>query len=381
MPRIILHTGTPKTGSTSFQRTLRANRGLLRERGLVVVPTGSARDLGELKLAACLFGQRGADAEATRAAFWEIVAAETGRDIILSAESIAAVMQADGGAALAEMVERGRRTGHSVEFVTCLRHLPAHFGSQYSQIAKTFHAQRSFEGYVRHHIAPPHYLRLQAEQLLRTGLSTTFIPFNAETRRMGVERAILTALGHDPEGLKRIPPANERVGICQIAVSLSLTARLRATHDISLEHVRAMRLLVEEACAKAVPDDPRYSPLTPALAAEIEAAFLPEADAFARDVWGRPWREVFAEDLGCTKPTSTIDETPEPERFRAAARAVLAEVLPGAEAVLAEAPSGSWRSGQILRRLGGLAHLDGLGLPAPAASAGSPRGEPMRKQG
>jgi len=44
--------------------------------------------------------------------------------------------------------------------------------------------------------------------------------------------------------------------------------------------------------------DTGYCGLTTALALQIEKEWQHDNDAFAREVWGRPWAEIFAVDIG-----------------------------------------------------------------------------------
>jgi hypothetical protein len=44
--------------------------------------------------------------------------------------------------------------------------------------------------------------------------------------------------------------------------------------------------------------DAGYCGLTTALARQIEAEMRPDNYAFAQRVWGRPWAEIFAADIG-----------------------------------------------------------------------------------
>lgn len=368
MPRLIIHAGTPKTGSTSFQRFLWHNEKALRRRGLARAPTFAPKGLGHLKLGACLLGSSQiADADEVREGFWAALAAEPEMDVILSDELFATRLSqkdAAGAERLAQIADRARRTGHEVEFVACLRHFPAFLESDYAQQAKSFTAKLAFEDEMRRAARRPAYLARQAESLRRTGLRTTFIPVNAETRRRGVERAIVEALGHGWDGLDAPPLANERIGIVRTALSLALTERLLAGRPITLDQARALRQVVRAECMAQGGDDPQYRPMTPEIARRIEQTHMPQAEAFAQDVWGTSWAEVFARDLGCPRPTSTITVNADPERYLRIASELFRAALPKAVAMLDAEVDRTWRGWRVVAGRERLRGQDILDRPA-----------------
>ena len=339
MPRLILHTGTPKTGSTALQLFLRTNHEAFKARGVALFDLSLTPQGGHQPLLWALFnGGDHPSAIEQREALPGAIEAAGGRDLIVSGEGFATANLGVGGAAA---FERFRATfaaaGYEAEtltFVGDYRHVVA---SSYAQRAKTLQATRSFDDEVRAMGPGGAYVARHVEPIRALGVRSHFLPFDAGLRARGIERAFLDWLGQDDAGLAFPERVNERPGVVRVAAALALAERHLRHREIVVAQAARCGDAVERACAAIVPDDPPYRPLTFTLARWLDRHNRPGADVFAREVWGPDWGETFDATL---PPTSTIDTVADPERRAAQA----AEVIAAAEGeVLRHIADGSLR--------------------------------------
>ena len=324
MPRLILHTGTPKTGSTALQRFLVTNHEALKARGVALFDLSLTPQGGHQPLLWALFnGGDHPSAVEQREALPSALRAAEGRDLIVSGEGFATT---NLGRAPEGTFERFRAAfaaeGYEVETLTVVadyRHIAA---SSYAQRAKMFHAARAFAAEIQATTPAQAYVTRHVEPVRALGVRSTFLPFDAALRERGIERAVLDWLGQDGAGLAFPERTNERPGAVQVAAALALAERHLRHKEIVLAQAARCGNAVEAAAREIVPDDPPYRPLTLTLSRWLDRQNRPSADAFARAAWGREWADVFG-DGGVGRP-STIDTVPDPERRAAQAAEVIA---------------------------------------------------------
>ena len=348
MSRLIIHTGSPKTGSTSLQLFLFHNRETLGKTGLLLAPTFGRKNHNEL-CGVLLGGMTSPKAGKIHDRFWDFLAQHRGKDILVSAELLSAQLHGTKSDEMPAFIARAASTGHDVEFVTFLRHFPGSVESGYSQRLKKLNARMSFEDAVAAQCRDRDYLKRQVGRFRTYGRPAVCIPFNAKTRSKGIERSFLEAIGYWSEGLVPGTPLNERVGICRIAACATLIESTLKSHKLNKAKAGALARIVARQSRKRITDDPAYRPLTPELASALEDAYRSEADAFATETWGRSWFEVFAEDVGCPRPTCTIRVNDDPEKYQAAARDIVEAARPLVERELRAETAAHWRDGKIVR--------------------------------
>jgi hypothetical protein len=125
-------------------------------------------------------------------------------------------------------------------------------------------------------------------------------PFTGETVAHGVVPEFLRAIGIDPsQFLDTNVRRNQGAGPFTVSVARDVS-RLMGGPGKQLKWLQAKRCktklaayLEENGLA-----DAGYCGLTTALARQIEGELRPDSDAFAQRVWGRPWAEIFAADVG-----------------------------------------------------------------------------------
>lgn len=363
MTRIIFHTGTPKTGTSSFQRFLAANVQPLTDRGLAPVRAGSGGGGAHQQLVRALLGRMSdAKSELIRSDFWQEVESAPQQDFIVSAESFAGHVRADRAAPqrFQAVVERARQAGHEIHFLVLLRHTPSILESSYSQQAKSFRAQVDFATRVDQACAKPSYFRIHVETLKRFGLPVILLPFNSEIRRHGIERTIVERLGYSFDGLVPAEPANERAGICLVGASLALTQRLLANQGISSPLAKQMARITAEEAAEIMPHDPSYRPMAPEPARAVEEVYAVEADQIAQTHWGRSWEETFDGEIGNQRRAVTLQDNDDPKRYLAAARQIVAAALPRLQDALEQPPARQWSNALVYPPRVRLAGIDFL---------------------
>ena len=125
-------------------------------------------------------------------------------------------------------------------------------------------------------------------------------PFTGKTVAHGVVPEFLEAIGLAPSQFQDSNVRrNEAAGPFTVGVARGVMRLVNGTGK-QLKWLQAMRCktklaayLWEQGLA-----DAGYCGLTTALAQQIETELRPDNDAFAQRVWGRPWAEIFASDIG-----------------------------------------------------------------------------------
>ena len=181
------------------------------------------------------------------------------------------------------------------------RNQPQRINSSYSSAVKTFRRSEPFEsfvqgatqGFVFKHtplieLADAH----NAELIAR--------PFTRKTVARSVVPEFLQAIGLDRSQFRDTNVRrNEAAGPFTVGVARGVMRLVNGTGK-ELKWLQAMRCktklaayLWEQGLA-----DAGYCGLTTTLAQQIETELRPDNDAFAQRVWGRPWAEIFAADIG-----------------------------------------------------------------------------------
>src|SRR5439155_1360736 len=80
--------------------------------------------------------------------------------------------------------------------------------------------------------------------------------------------------------------------------------------------------------------DSGYCGLTTALARQIESEFRPDNDVFAQHIWGKPWAEVFADDILHEFTPNDFDKCPMDESTERQLGHAIREMTPIVEQVL-----------------------------------------------
>ena len=125
-------------------------------------------------------------------------------------------------------------------------------------------------------------------------------PFTRKTVGHGVVPEFLQAIGLDPSQFRETNVRrNEAAGPFTVSVARGVMRSINGTGK-QLKWLQAVRCKTKLAAylEENRLADAGYCGLTTALAQQIEAEMRPDNDAFAQRVWGRPWAEIFAADIG-----------------------------------------------------------------------------------
>jgi hypothetical protein len=146
----------------------------------------------------------------------------------------------------------------------------------------------------------------------------------------------LQVLGLDPSQFRGTNVRrNENTGPFAVSVARSLL-RLIGRTGHQLKWLQAVRCRTKLAAylEESGWADSDYRGLTTALARQIESEFRPDNDVFAQQIWGRPWAEVFAEDILQEFTPNDFEMRPPDESTERQLRHAVREMLPIVEEVL-----------------------------------------------
>ena len=343
----IMHTGHPKTGTTSLQHFLAGNADALRDRGILYPVLNRKEDLSKV-----LPWARYQHGPATKA-----MAMASGRDALNENPAIQDlelqihkdphdVLVISSESLFLETLIRNRsnvpdwfRTrGYAIETVSYVRDQPDRFNSAYSQDAKTLISSETFQDYVMRRLGNDPFDAVTSKQM-SYGLLTnpdlalwgthTFRPFADEVKRSGIEadfimtmRAILDRRGMGDiltEAQSRslvVPPRqNEGDGPVLVEAGRRIAASLLGLFA-DQEIPQFLRTKGFQDLVRAVDDleikSPKYSGLTPRLYKMIRRRFQKTNESFSRQIWGRPWDDVFPTRLRRNIVSNDVNDTGDP---------------------------------------------------------------------
>ncbi|HEU0220773.1 MAG TPA: hypothetical protein VFR34_00990 [Paracoccaceae bacterium] len=356
MKLAILHAGQPKTGSSSLQNYLAANDTALRAQGILYPRTD--RENGVTQHGAIMRALAGKSRLRMASDLPVKLAEEIERTphevLLLSAEFLASPLFFRPHPPVWHFF---LRRGYAIETVSYVRDQPDFLNSAYVQLVKTGREGRGFDAFLAARLAetdkgPKHNTDLiayLAPRARRWGRHS-FLPYSGEVRARGVEADFMAALRRvlDQHGLApglteavwsgfTIPArVNESDGPVHVAAGRAIARGLE-------ERFRGRRLFfvtrgVHDAIAEAIAAlglrESRYSALTPERYRLLRVAHRKVNNRFARDVWGRPWAELFPSRPRTELQSNDIDDTRDPEQLELLA-AVLARAQPVIEAQVA----------------------------------------------
>jgi hypothetical protein len=294
-----IHVGPHKTGTSSIQWFLSENRAELLEHGYFV-PESGANHGAQHALARKLCGQELRNHQQSEAAnFARALDATPSEAVIVSAEALEGLLRNRDYAKA--FFTRIRELNLEPKLVLFPRNQSQQINSLYSSVVRRFRRSEPFEAFVQEvtqrsdfrwspliELADAHDAELIAQ------------PFTGKTITHGVVPEFLQVIGLDPSQFRDTNiRRNEGAGPFTVSVARSVLRLIGGTGN-KLKWLQAVRCrtklaayLEENSLA-----DAGYCGLTTALARQIESELRPDNDVFAQCVWGRPWAEIFAVDIG-----------------------------------------------------------------------------------
>lgn len=299
MERIcFLHAGGHKTGTTALQFYLHQNRGALLQAGYLVPKGGMSGRGAHHKLVRSIAGLPVPnDHQDCVRQLKEEVYQTQAPHLIVSSEFIERLLMfPDKTSTLIELLEQ---LGYRVHVVYYVRNQIQLLNSQYAQVSKSYALDLPFERFIHGNIARKSRSFLTILSSLDSlKIDRTIRPYTDSVRKQGIARDFLECieLGGFSTGHKEVR-TNESVGPVSVQA-----ARLSA--DAIPGGVRTLGQLQAAKCSQALRAalkkrrlvEQAYCGLTNDLAERIRHTYEADNEAFANQVWGNSWHDVFAED-------------------------------------------------------------------------------------
>lgn len=320
--------GPHKTGTKSIQFFLQENRAKLLEHGYFVPESGNNHG-GHHTIVRQLCGEEVPHHHRRAAAkFIEALGDTRCEAVIISSEALERLLRnRDYAKAFFKTV---RKVNLEPKLVIFARNQPQLINSRYVEVVKSFRRCEAFEAFVRAEI---HHSTFRYSDLiaLAEGFDAKLIPrpFTRETLDRGVVVDFLQTIGLDPSrfdgtNIRR----NRTAGPFTVSVArdvLRLTASLGRPLTL-LQARRCKRKLTAYLQERGLADT-GYCGLSSGLARHIEKEWQEPNDVFAQQIWRRPWKEVFAADVGREFAPNDFEITEPDEHTQRRRRQVVDEIL------------------------------------------------------
>jgi hypothetical protein len=291
--------GPHKTGSSAIQWFLKEHRAELLKQGYFV-PESATVHGGHHSIVRRLCGQEVPDHQQSAAAEFSRALTQTPCErVVISSEVLEGLLRKRDYAEA--LFNRMGELNLEPKLILFPRNQSQLINSRYAQVVKGFRCSEPFEGFVQ---GITQRLSLRYSLLIEVadafGVKLVARPFTGETISRGVVAEFLQAVGIDPS---QFPNTNARRN--QSAGPFTVSVARRVSRSIGRPG-KQLTWLQAEQCKKKLTAylqekglaDTGYCGLTTALARYIEKEWQPDNDVFAKRVWGRPWAEIFAGDIG-----------------------------------------------------------------------------------
>jgi len=294
-----IHVGPHKTGTTSIQWFLQENREELLNHGYFV-PESETKHGAHHAIVRKLCGQELSEHEQSVAAkFIRAIVNSRSEAIVISSEALEGLLRNRGYAKA--FFSRIQESNLEPKLVLFPRNQSQWTNSSYSSVVTTFRRSEPFQAFalgVTRSVGAKFSPWIELADAHAVELIPR--PFTSETVVRGVLPEFLSAIGVNPSQFRDTEiRRNEAVGPFTVAVARGV---LRSIGGVSkrLKWLQAMRCKTKLATylEKRGLADAGYCGLTTALARHIEGELQSDNDVFAKRVWGRPWAEIFAAEIG-----------------------------------------------------------------------------------
>lgn len=310
-----IHIGPHKTGTKSIQWFLKENRAELLKHGYFVPESGNIHG-GHHAISWNLCGQELPEHQRSTASnFARALGETTSEAAVLSSESLDRLLRRrDYAEAFFHRIEKLNLKPKLVLFP---RNQPQLINSRYAQVVKGFRCSKSFKAFVQELSQVPTVRYSPLIELADSfDIKLIACPFTTETTSRSVVPDFLRAIGVDPSqfpntSVRRNPAAGPFTVSVARCVSRSITTEGRHLKRLQAERCKKKLAAYLEQNGWA---DTGYCGLTAAQARQIEREYRSDNDSFAQRVWGRPWEEVFAADIGRKFTPNDFEMSP-PDEF------------------------------------------------------------------
>lgn len=300
-PEILLHAGEHKTGTTSLQSILIAQRETLGRQGFHVLRTGQGADGAHHRLIHTLLGRL--RSRTTRALLRAELAQAPPRIVVISSETVKkAVVDGEGS----RVIDALRAAGAAR--IRLLLYVRSPFGlassSYSSHISRLELEGATFDDFVRAQDDGPAYRYERFLDLARRDDVDLVVRPYSEAARRSIGLDFAKTLGVDLQVASE-PRLNTSYGPVGLEAMRVLAAEVGPLPDA----VRKRLFASVRPVARSLGEQAFWG-----IDESVEAA-LASADrrteAFAQSVWGRGWREMIGEER---RPLNVFDSSDSPQR-------------------------------------------------------------------
>ena len=335
MPRLFLHIGGPKTGTTSFQARL-AQPGALDDTGFWTPKTGRVRSGAHHLLMRALIGFNETTLR-SETAFDRLrreVAGQSG-DAVISSEFCARLLRLHRPL-FVQLLGRLGALFDEIVIVNVWRDVSRLLNSRYQQAVCTFSSNEDFMAYA---LADARRDDQQIRFLLRrmqAGIPVINIAYR-EDGDFDSTATVARAIGLDWQAAPPTDRLNQSRPLAQLVASRELMQTDLADHDRLPRHqCHLAAALIRETIARQGGDDARFQGLTADRLGTIRAVTAQSRARLARSAWRMEWAEAMAPPP--LAPHQSYDLQDLPERSRELALLAQANVRE-ALSVIRAAPS------------------------------------------
>jgi hypothetical protein len=294
-----IHIGPHKTGTSSIQWFLQENRAELLKHGYFV-PESETKRGAHHAIVGKLCGQELRDDHELAAAKFARALDETPFEaVVISSEALQGLLRIRDYAKV--FFSRIGELNLEPKLVLFPRNQSQWINSSYSSVVKTFRRCEPFQAFALGVTQRPGVKFLPWIELADAYAAELIArPFTRETIAHGVVSEFLLAIGVNSSQFQDAQiRRNEAAGPFTVSVARGVLRSIGGTTK-RLKWLQARRCKTKLAAylgEKGLADT-GYCGLTTALARHIEEELRSDNDAFAQQVWGRPWAEIFAADTG-----------------------------------------------------------------------------------
>jgi hypothetical protein len=294
-----IHTGPPKTGTSSIQWFLKENRAELLKHGYFIPDSRTAHGAHHT-LARKLCGQELSDHKQSAATdFVRQLNQSNSQAVLISSETLDGLLRhAEYAGTFFGWLRELQLEPRLVFFP---RNQPQWINSRYAEAVRGFSLSGPFETSARG-VAQGRGSKYSPMVELANTYNATLIarPFTTDTIANGIVPTFLQAIGADPSQFRDTDVRrNQTVGPFTVSVARRLSRSVLGTEgQFKCRQARQCKITLAAYLKKSGLQDFGYCGLSTAMARQIEATFRSDNDAFAQCVWDRPWNEIFADDVG-----------------------------------------------------------------------------------
>ena len=298
--RVVLHIGYPKTGTSTLQKFLYANRERLSERGILYPReadlVGSQHGLAQSFTLGYRPGPRGL----TFAKVGDQIRDSEEDVFVLSSEQW--VVQGDQTAAALGVERFAEEADVSVDVIVFVRPQHAFINSLYTQLAKRFHKQGMLADYAQESVERPllDYSAHLGAWDRSPRMRLVPIPFTGGRLKPNLETAFFDAAGLsdrvDELLENRGPRANAASGPLAVEVCRRVAIYLGQLKDDAADQRalgRLSRAVLRLSKDRMSWDQTPFNGLDNDLRDRIDARFYKSNQAFARRYWNTDWYDIF----------------------------------------------------------------------------------------